>query len=93
MSEYLAEIVGVFVVLVVRLMTENALAIGLSVAAMLYALKNISGAYLNPITATAKFILKEKTGWETLGYIAAHVIGGMLAYGFFVMNRDKVNYL
>ncbi len=93
MSEFLAEIVGVFVVLVVRLMTENALAVGLAVAAMLYALKNISGAYLNPITATTKFILNEKTGWQTIGYIAAHVIGGMLAYGFFIINRDKINYI
>ncbi len=56
-----------------------ALTFGLIVAAMIYALGNISGAHLNPAVSVGFWIAKKFPGKEVAPYIVAQVAGAFAA--------------
>lgn len=84
----LAEFLGTFVLVLFgtgvavmtggdRLMT--ALAFGLSVVLMAFAVGHISGGHFNPAVSFTLFLKKKLTGVELGVYVLAQVLGGVLA--------------
>ena len=75
--------------------TGIALAHGLALMAMIYAVMNISGAHLNPAVTIAMFITKKIKAKEGVGYIIAQLIGSAVA-GIFLLwifpNGKAVNF-
>ncbi|MCX5775010.1 MAG: aquaporin, partial [Firmicutes bacterium] len=92
-KKYLAEFIGTFVLVFFSCGTAVfvsyfsvdaaasyliiALAFGLSVVAMAYAIGHISGCHINPAVSLAMLILKKLSGKDFLGYVVAQVLGGI----------------
>jgi aquaporin Z len=55
-----------------------ALAFGLTVLTMAYAIGHISGCHLNPAVSLGLVVAKRFPGSELLGYVAAQIAGGIL---------------
>ena len=95
MKKYFAELIGTFAMIfcgtgaiIINHETQGvithagvALTFGLIVAAMIYALGNISGAHLNPAVTIGFWIAKKFPGKEILPYIIAQLAGAFLASG------------
>ena len=58
-----------------------ALTFGLVVMAMIYALGEISGAHMNPAVTFGFFLAKRFGGAEVLPYMAAQIVGALVASG------------
>ena len=56
-----------------------AIAFGLTVLTIVYALGHVSGAHLNPAVSVGLWLGRRFSGKELLPYIAAQVVGGILA--------------
>lgn len=56
-----------------------AIAFGLTVLTMVYALGHVSGAHLNPAVSVGLWLGRRFDGKEVLPYIAAQVVGGIVA--------------
>jgi len=56
-----------------------AIAFGLTVLTMVYALGHVSGAHLNPAVSVGLWLGRRFDGREVLPYIAAQVVGGIVA--------------
>jgi aquaporin Z len=56
-----------------------ALAFGLTVVTMAYAIGHISGAHLNPAVSVGCWVAGRLDGKDLIGYIIAQVLGGILA--------------
>jgi len=54
-----------------------ALAFGLSIVAMAYAIGNISGCHINPAVSLAALIDKRLSGVDFCGYVISQIIGGI----------------
>ncbi len=93
MKKYLQELIGTFVLtffgcgtaVVSQCSTDNyagylitALAFGLSIVAMAYALK-ASGCHINPAVSLAMLITKKMDAKDFVGYVIAQVIGAIIA--------------
>lgn len=85
MKQYLMEGIGTFVlVLLVTLIANHApaaqvpWAYGLTVAAVVYAGSNISGAHFNPAISLAELIRGGLERWDFPYYLAAQAAGGIL---------------
>lgn len=93
-SKYLAEIIGTFVLvfcgtgaIIFNQLSGGdsighlgiSIVTGLTVAAMIYTVGDISGAHMNPMVTVAFYIAKEFPMKQLLPYIIAQVIGAGLA--------------
>ncbi len=93
MKKYLQELIGTFVLtffgcgtaVVSQCSTDNyagylitALAFGLSIVAMAYALK-ASGCHINPAVSLAMLITKKMDAKDFVGYVIAQIIGAIIA--------------
>lgn len=58
-----------------------AFAFGLSLIAMAYVIGPVSGCHVNPAVSLAMFLQGKLNGRDLLGYIAAQLLGGILASG------------
>ncbi|MDR2902947.1 MAG: MIP family channel protein [Clostridiales bacterium] len=58
-----------------------ALAFGLSIVAMAYAIGGVSGCHINPAVSFAMLLRKKLTVSEFIGYVVAQVIGALAAAG------------
>ena len=58
-----------------------ALTFGLVVMAMIYALGEISGAHFNPAVTIGFFLAKRFRGAQVLPYVAAQIVGALVASG------------
>ncbi len=58
-----------------------ALAFGLTVVTMAYAIGHISGAHLNPAVSVGCWVAGRMDSKDLIGYIIAQVLGGILAAG------------
>ena len=56
-----------------------ALAFGLSIVAAAYSIGTVSGAHLNPAVSIAMFVNKRLSSKDLVNYIAAQVVGAVLA--------------
>ena len=92
MKKFIAELIGTFVLVFVGTGsvvfgngTEGlghlgiALAFGLSIVAAAYSIGAISGAHLNPAVSIAMFVNKRMNAKELACYIAAQVVGAIVA--------------
>lgn len=75
----LTEVVGTFVHLAAILITDNPIAIGVSLATVFYIGSKVSGAHVNPVVSLAEYF-NNKLDFNTLvGYILAQSLGAILA--------------
>lgn len=95
MKKYFAELIGTFALvfcgtgaIIINQETNGvithagvALTFGLIVAAMIYALGNISGAHLNPAVTVSFWIAKKFPSKEILPYVIAQLAGAFAASG------------
>ncbi|MDH8701355.1 aquaporin Z [Dysgonomonadaceae bacterium PH5-43] len=87
-QKFTAELIGTFVLVLGGCGTAIfgsvgflgvAIAFGLTVVAMAYGIGNISGAHLNPAVSVGVFCAGRMSGKDLGVYIAAQIIGGILA--------------
>jgi MIP family channel proteins len=94
MKKYLAEFIGTFALILVgagtvAMMKENlvgfagllpiALAHGLTVATMIYALGHISGIHINPAVSIAMNVTGKQPTSQTIGYVISQLSGAAVA--------------
>lgn len=73
------EAVGTFIHLAAILITDNPIAIGVSLATVFYIASKVSGAHVNPVVSLAEYF-NNKLDFNTLvGYILAQSLGAILA--------------
>lgn len=96
MYKYLAELVGTFVLVFAGcgsavLAGDHigyagvALAFGLALLAMAYTIGPISGCHINPAVTTGLFLSGKMDRRDVLGYVAAQVVGAVLAAGLLLV--------
>lgn len=73
------EAVGAFFLVLVYGFTGDALAIGLTLMALVYIGFHISGAHFNPAVSFAFFLKKKLSGAEFVGYLISQLTGAFLA--------------
>jgi aquaporin Z len=90
--KYAAELLGTFVLVFAGLTTAViaggqvhnvgvALAFGLSLLAMAYALGPISGCHINPAVTLGVLVARRMSAKDAVGYWIAQIIGGIIAAG------------
>lgn len=86
-KKYLGEFIGTAILTLVgcgvAVLTEaslctTALAFGLTIVALAYSLGNVSGCHINPAVSIAKWIRKELSTIDLIGYIISQFLGGIL---------------
>jgi aquaporin Z len=96
MNRYIAELIGTFVLVLggcgsAVLAGDKigflgvALAFGLALLAMVYTIGPISGCHINPAVTGGLFLCRKIEGRYVAGYIAAQVVGAILAAGLLLM--------
>jgi aquaporin Z len=96
MNRYIAELVGTFVLVFASCGSAVlagdkigflgvSLAFGLSLLAMIYAIGPISGCHINPAVTVGLLLTKKMDRKFAAGYIAAQVIGAILAAGLLLV--------
>ena len=83
MLSYLVEFVGTFVFLSVIILTENPLAIGLTLAAMVWFGSKASGGHFNPAVNFMMLLAKKMSMPEVLGQTLAQLLGALAAFYYF----------
>jgi aquaporin Z len=93
MKKYMAELVGTFVLTFIGCGTAvslncgvdaasvvgTAIAFGLTVVTMAYAIDGISGCHINPAVTLGVFLSGRMSGKDAAGYIVGQLIGGIIA--------------
>ena len=90
MKKYIAELIGTFVLVFGGCGTAVlagdhvgylgvALAFGLTLLTMAYAIGPISGCHINPAVTIGLFVSRKIAAGDVLGYIVAQIVGGILA--------------
>lgn len=96
LNQYIAELIGTFVLVLVgcgsAVIAGNAigvlgiaLAFGLAVLTMVYAIGSISGCHINPAITIAMWVAGKIKPGKAVGYIVAQCIGAVLAAGVLLM--------
>ncbi len=92
MKKYVAELIGTFVLVFGGVGSAVlagdkigylgvSIAFGLTLLTMAYAIGPISGCHINPAVIVGLLVTKKVAPKDTTGYIAAQIIGGILAAG------------
>lgn len=79
MIALLAEFLGTFLLLISILATGNALAVGATLALVIFLIGALSGGHVNPAVSLAMFVNGSMTVTELLGYFVVQFLGGALA--------------
>jgi aquaporin Z len=74
---YLAEFLGAFLLVTSFLFTGNWLAIGLTLAGIVFVIGNVSGGHVNPAVSVAMYMKGSLSSTELIGYIVAQVLGAV----------------
>ena len=106
MKKFFAEVIGTFMLVFIGTGavvfgngTEGlghlgiALAFGLSIVAAAYSIGTVSGAHLNPAVSIAMFVNKRLSSKDLVNYIAAQVVGAVLASAtvFFLLSNSGMS--
>lgn len=107
MKKYVAEFIGTFVLTLFgcgsAALTGGidgslgilgiAMAFGLSIVAMAYAIGDVSGCHINPAVSFAMLISKKMDTKDFIGYIVAQFAGGIVAGGVLlaIVNMSSLN--
>ena len=91
MKKYITEFIGtLFLVLIIGL-TQNPLAIGFGLTALVYMGAHISGAHYNPAVSLAMLIKKEIDTSDFFKYLISQILGAFLAaYLVFLLSSNMV---
>lgn len=84
-----AEATGTFVLLLAILLSGNPLAVGLALAVGVYAFGGISGCHVNPVVTGVKLAQGEMGASHAGMYVAAQVVGGLLAFGLWKLITSR----
>ena len=87
--QYLVEFLGTFIFLSVIIITGNPLAIGLTLAAVIWFGSKISGGHFNPAVNVMMLLDKKMNLVEFMGQTTAQVLGGILAYLYYKQIHSK----
>lgn len=88
MKRYIAEVLGTFTLVLFGTMTAvltggnviaTALAFGLALVAMIYAVGGVSGGHFNPAVSLAQLIRKEVDVKDFLFYVVSQLVGAFVA--------------
>lgn len=88
MKRYIAEVLGTFTLVLFGTMTAvltggntiaTALAFGLALVAMIYAVGGVSGGHFNPAVSLAQLIRKEVGAKDFLLYVVSQLVGALVA--------------
>lgn len=75
----LAEFLGTFLLIMSILATGNALAVGATLALVIFLIGGLSGGHVNPAVSLAMFVHGSMTVAELLGYCVVQLLGGAFA--------------
>ena len=76
----IAEFIGTFILAAVALSLQgNAFFMGFALVGIVLAIGALSGAHVNPLVTVGAWVTRKISGKRALGYVAAQVLGGMLA--------------
>jgi len=81
--QYLVEFLGTFIFLSVIIITGNPLAIGLTLAAMVWFGGKVSGGHFNPAVNIMMLLDKKMSTLEFIGQTIAQVLGAISAYIYY----------
>jgi aquaporin Z len=76
---FFAELIGTFFFISVILLEGTALAIGITLIAVIFLIGKVSGAHVNPAISFVMWMKKDISSSKLLTYIVAQLIGGYLA--------------
>lgn len=76
---FFAELIGTFFFISVILLEGTALAIGITLIAVIFLIGKVSGAHVNPAISFVMWVKKDISSSKLLTYIVAQLIGGYLA--------------
>lgn len=74
-----AELLGTFFFISVILLEGTALAIGITLIAVIFLIGRVSGAHVNPAISFVMWMKKDISSSKLLAYVVAQLIGGVLA--------------
>lgn len=83
MSKLAAEFIGTLFLCSVALLSSDPLAVGLTLAALMYSLGYVSGGHFNPSISLAVWLRGKMSRGEMLRYMAAQLVGGLAACAVF----------
>lgn len=93
MHSYVMEAVGAFFLVLVFGFTGNALAIGLTLMALVYVGSRVSGAHFNPAVSLAFFLKRRLSAAEFAGYLIAQLLGAFFAASAIFFLSTSVFYV
>ena len=80
LGAYIGEFIGTFLLAAVALVVSgNALLVGFTLVALVLIIGAVSGAHVNPLITVGAWVTRKISGKRALGYIAAQLLGAMLA--------------
>lgn len=79
-NKLFVEFLGTFALVLVVLVTNNALAIGATLAVAILLGGSISGGAFNPAVAVGLWMSKKISRTDLLPYIITELLGGLVAY-------------
>lgn len=80
LGAFIAEFIGTFILACVALAVQgNTLLVGFALIAIVLTIGVLSGAHVNPLITVGAWVTRKISGKRALGYVAAQVLGGMLA--------------
>jgi MIP family channel proteins len=100
MREYIAEFIGTFALVFIGAgavaaggsLVAVALAHGLVLMCMVYAVGHISGCHINPAVTIGMWVTKKIDGAKAFGYIVFQIFGGLVAAYFLAVIFANPNY-
>ena len=84
-TKYGLEFIGTVFFLYVILLTGNAWAIGLALAIVIYIAGPITGGHFNPAVSIMMYAKNNIDTKDTIMYIIAQVLGGLVALGIYML--------
>lgn len=93
MRKFIVEALGTFILLLAYGLTNDPLAIGLTLCALIYFGIFISGAHFNPAISFAYLIRRDITYSDFIGYVTSQLLGAFAASGTLLMLSGMVFYV
>lgn len=90
--QFLTELIGTFIFLVVIISTGNALLIGLTLTALIAFGFFVTGGFYNPAVSTLFYYNNTINSTQLILFLIAQFLGGFFAYLFYhYYLQDKIN--
>ena len=83
MLSYFVEFIGTFIFLSVIIITGNPLAIGLTLAAVIWFGSKVSGGHFNPAVNLMMFMNKKMNSVQFVGQTISQLLGAIAAYYYY----------